>query len=122
MISGLNLHEIALDVLGSSGQIMLAAYVSTAPNAAGYDVPTYAAQVEITGGVYAVPRARYQALGLDYAKRYVTLYTSHPVRTIERDSAGDRITWDGRTYVCESATDWRTQYGWRKVLCLEVPA
>jgi hypothetical protein len=93
-----------------------------ADNAAGYTVSTYAPAVPITGNVQPVPTRLYQALGLNFAREYVTLYTPAGVVTVGRDESGDRITYDGKQYVCESSTDWREQDGWSAIVAVRVPA
>lgn len=56
------------------------------------------------------------------AKAYCYLYTSANVRATARDREGDLLTFDGRTWLCESDQNWRAVDGWRKILCVEVPA
>jgi hypothetical protein len=91
-------------------------------NAAGYTVPSYAAPASITGNVQPVAQSAYQALGLNFERKYVTLYTPAGVVAVGRDESGDRITYNGETYVCESATDWKAQDGWQAILAVRVPA
>jgi hypothetical protein len=91
-------------------------------NAAGYTVATYAAAVPIRGNVQPVSQAKYQALGLDFNREYVTLHTPAGVVSVGRDESGDRITYNGATYKCESSTDWSGQAGWVSVVAVKVPA
>jgi hypothetical protein len=120
MILGGNLLTLAMGLVGPSGPIALRRFTGQEENAAGYQVPTYAAPAAIEGRVQPVPQRLYQALGLDLTKDYVTLYTPANVVAVDRDGAGDRITYNGRTYSCESATDWQAQDGWSSVLCVRV--
>lgn len=98
------------------------AFVSRAVNGAGEYVSTFAAPVDITGSMQAVNKKLYQALGLHLSKNYSTLYTSASVNATERDREGDLILWNGKTWQCESDQDWGAVDGWRKFLCVEVPA
>jgi hypothetical protein len=93
-----------------------------AENAAGYTVPTYAPAVPIRGNVQPVPQTKYQALGLDFNREYVTLHTPAGVVAVGRDESGDRITYNGATYLCESLTDWSGQAGWVAVVAVKVSA
>jgi hypothetical protein len=93
-----------------------------AENAAGYTVSTYAAPVPIAADVQPVPRTKYESLGLDFAREYVTVYTRAGVVTVGRDESGDRITYGGKTYVCESGTDWQARSGWQAIVAVKVPA
>jgi hypothetical protein len=95
---------------------------SRAENAAGYTVSTYAAAVPIRGTVQPVPQTKYQALGLDFNREYVALHTPAGVVSVGRDESGDRITYNGSTYLCESLTDWHAQAGWAVVVAVKVPA
>jgi hypothetical protein len=121
MIPGINLYSMATSVIGVQS-IAHKAFVSRATNAAGYDVPTYATAATITGSMQAVPRTLYQEMGLDLAKNYANLYTSAVIKDVQRNGSGDLVVWNGKTWQCESQTDWSAQDGWRSVLCVEVPA
>lgn len=120
MIFGGNLLGLALGVLGSQSPTW-ERFTGRAANAAGYQVPTYAAPVAIAGSVQPIPTRLFQALGLDFQKEYVTLYTPADVVGVGRDESGDRITYNGERYLCESATDWQTQAGWVAIVAVKVP-
>lgn len=93
-----------------------------AENAAGYTVPTYAAPVNIEGSVQPVSQSRYQQLGLDFNREYVTLRTRAGVVAVGRDESGDRFTYDGKVYVCLSEDDWHAQAGWAAIVAARVKA
>lgn len=114
-----NLLTLAMGVTGSQ-TVQWQRFKSRTTNAAGHKVPVYYDAASLRGSVQPVPQSRYQALGLDFAKEYVTLYTLAGVVGVERDGAGDRIVWNGKTYNAESDTDWTAQAGWRAVLCVRI--
>lgn len=120
-IPGVNIMGLALSVIRPQ-PVQWAAFTGRTTNAAGLDVPTWAAPVAIRGSVQDVDRAQMQTLGLDMLQEYVNVYTSNPVKTVQRDGSGDRIIYNGNTYSCESSADWYAQDGWVAVLCVKVPA
>lgn len=121
MIALGNLLALAQGVVGVQ-PVTWERFTGRAENAAGYSVNSYAPAVPIQGTVQPVPQALYQRLGLDFKREYVTLYTVAGVVSVGRDESGDRITHDGKTYLCESSTDWQAQAGWSSVLAVRVKA
>ena len=125
IVPGSNLLSLALRVSAplTLGAARIRRYQGRATNAAGFDVPTYADSVDLPADTCAqpVPRNRYQMQGLDYAKDYITIYTTASCACTDRDTNGDVIEWDGRLWLCASKTAWRTVDGWEKVVCVEVP-
>ncbi len=119
----MNLLTLALGVCGSQ-PVTWERVTGRADNAAGYTVSNYAAPAPIRGSVQPVPQRLYQQLGLDFERKYVTLYTVAGVVAVGRDESGDRITYNGEAYICESATDWLAQAGWVAILAVKakVPA
>lgn len=120
-IPGANLLSIALRVIQPQ-TLSHEAFQSREVNSAGDFVSVYAAPVDIEGSMQAVNKRLYQELGLNLAKNYSQLYTSADVRPTSRDREGDRITFGGKVWLCESDMNWASVDGWRKLLCVEVPA
>jgi len=120
-IPGANLLGIALRVIQPQ-TLSHEAFVSREPNSAGDFVSVYAAPVDIQGSMQAVNKKLYQELGLNLAKNYSQLYTQANVQPTARDREGDRITFGGKVWLCESDMNWGVVDGWRKLLCVEVPA
>lgn len=117
----MNLLGLALGIVGKQ-RPMLAKFTGQTTNAAGHRVPSYAAPVAVDASVQPVPQKAYQALGLDFNKEYVSVYTAAGVVATSREGKGDKLTYDGKTYYCESATDWQAQAGWVNVVAVRVPA
>lgn len=116
-----NLLGLAQSVVGVQ-PVTLAKFTGRVENAAGYQVPSYAAPVPIKATVQPIPQAKYQALGLDWNHEYVTLFTPAGVVTVGRDASGDKVTFAGGSYLCESATPWSAQAGWSSIVAVKVPA
>lgn len=120
-VPGSNLLALAMGPIASQ-QLGWRAFVSRTTNAPGDVVSTFASEVQIYGSFQPVNKALYQQLGLDLAKSYWNLYTSADVHPTARDCEGDMLSYNGKTYQAESDQDWRGPDGWRKLLCVEVPA
>jgi hypothetical protein len=121
MVPGSNLLARAMGPIARQ-TLQHRAFVSRSTNAAGDYVSVFADPVAITGSFQAINRATYQLLGLNLQKSYANLYTQAAVRTLERDREGDLLTFAGKTWQAESDQDWSAVDGWRKILCVQVPA
>lgn len=120
-VPGSNLLSIALRVIRPQ-TLGHRAFVSRSVNAAGDWVSVFATSVDITGSMQTVNLKLKQQLGLNLTKNYQTLYTQAVVNAVTRDREGDLLTYGGKTWQAESDMNWTPQDGWRKVLCVEVPA
>ena len=96
------------------------AFAGRVTNEIGLDVSEYADPVDIQASVQAVPRSTYEQLGLDFQKRYITIYTKAAIADLKRGVSGDMAEFDGKTYQAVSATDWMGMDGWQSILCVEV--
>ena len=90
-------------------------------NGIGIDIPSYAPSVLLRGSVQPVPRTLFQELGLDWKRKYITIFNFHQVTGVERDSAGDRVDFDGKEFQVLSEDEWTNLDGWSETLCVEVP-
>lgn len=115
-----NLLSLAMGVVGGQ-PLQLSKFLGRTTNAAGYHESTYAAPVAIQGHAQPVPRKLYQALGLNFERAYITIYTPANVVTVARDGSGDKVTYDGATWICEEATTWAAQAGWVVVTAIKAP-
>lgn len=114
MIPGINLFAVASGLIANDS-VTWQAFSSRARNALGNWVNTYAAPEIIKGSVQPIEASEYQALGLDMSKRYVTLFTSHNVQHVKRESGPDRFEWNGARWEAQGGDDWYNQDGWREV-------
>lgn len=117
-----NLLSLAMGALGQAHAVTWEHCTGRTTNAAGYMVPSYAAPAPITGNVQPIPKAAYEANGLDATREYVMFRTPAGVVGVGRDESGDRITYDGKTYLCESLADWVSQNGWAAIVAVRIPA
>ena len=120
MFPGNNILNAAFSAIGKQ-TVQYTKYLGKATNAAGLDEPNFAAAVPVLGSVQAIPRSKYEYLGLDFQKNYVMFYTSSCVLDLQRDVAGDRFTFGKKKYQCQSKTDWCAIDGWSSVLSVEIP-
>lgn len=95
-------------------------FVSRSTNEIGYNVPVYEEAVNITGSFQPIPRNMYEAYGLDLLKNYATFYTSSTLADVGRDSNGDRIIFNGKTWQVQSSNDWAAVDGWQGLLCVQI--
>lgn len=117
-IPGSNLLNSAFRVIASQ-QVKYYRFVSRDKNAAGVYIPSYAKPVGARGSVQPVPRTRYEAMGLDFQKNYVTIFVEKSVIDIARDVAGDLFVYNAVVYHAESKTNWFGQDSWVAVVCVE---
>lgn len=120
MIPGANLLSQALSVIAPQSVVYFA-FTGRTVTATRREVSAYAAGVTINAGsVQAVPRTRYQAMGLDNSKSYVTWFVPRSVLGVERDRGTDQFAWAGRRYDVLAITPWFAQDGWVEILGIDV--
>lgn len=119
-VPGSNLLLEALDVIASQ-PVQYLRFLSNTTTGAGRNVPSFAPAVPVNiGSVQAVPLNRYQFLGLDLEKDYVTWFVPQNVVGVERDSAGDRIKYAGKLWQLQSTNSWFAQDGWLSIVCVGI--
>lgn len=118
-VPGSNLFRAASRLIRPT-PVMYYPYVSRTQNAAFQWVATYGTPFELEASVQAVDRNSYVEYGLDFQKNYVRIYVSEDVIDIERDSSGDKFTWNGKAYQIESQNTWFAMDGWASTLAVEV--
>lgn len=114
-----NLLASALTVI-SPDPFLLGRVTGRTKSLKGQYVSTYAEPTTEYGSIQAVPRNRYQSLGLDWNKNYIQIYTIQPIQDLNRDTGGDRITYNGRFFDVLSNNDWSVIDGWNGVLAVDV--
>lgn len=114
-----NLLSLAASVIPQQ-QLMWEQFTHREMMPGGKWVNRYAEPQNITGSIQAVDLKSYQNLGFDTAKRYWTLFTSHPVKMTTEDGAPDIIHWQGKRMEPVGETPWDNQDGWRGVYLVEI--
>lgn len=121
MLPGMNLYQMATQVIGKSAYTFFAE-VSRTLDSRGAWVTSYAQGVPLADSIQAVSRSLYEKLGLELSKYYVMIYTDNPLLVVERDTSGDQIEFNGDRYQLLSESDWSPQDGWRGVLAVRLSA
>lgn len=120
MIPGDNILLEALELI-SSQTVKHFKATTRVQNAAGFWVSSFAAGVDIpVGSVQAVPRNRFQVLGLEYEKYYVTWFVPANIVSMERDTSGDQFEWNGDRFDVLTVTDWYGQDGWLEAVGVRI--
>ncbi len=117
---GSNLFRRAIRLIKPS-QIQYLQAIGRTKNAARQWITEYAAAVTITASVQAVNRAKYQYMGLDFAKNYVKVFSNSNVVSLNRDAGVDRFIIAGVTYQVDDNNNWFLQDGWTSCLAIELP-
>lgn len=113
MIPGTNLLNMALGLITPTTGIIYFRNTGRVANAKGVWIPTFNDGVPIdSGNAQPVPRNRFQNLGLDYQKNYITWFVPMSLVDASRDMSGDEIQYDGQRWKVESKTDWYSRDGW----------
>ena len=115
MIPGINLFQVASSIIATD-TVIWSRFVSRSRDALGQWVSVYAEPETIKGSVQPIEARSYQALGLDMSKRYVTLFTSHNVQHVKRETSPDKFEWNGGIWEAQGGDDWFAQDGWREVI------
>ena len=118
-VPGSNLLKKAFKVIGKDA-FLYRQFDKRETNSVGIDVPSYLPDVELKGSVQAVPRRLYQLHGLDWKKKYITIFSSDKIDGPDRDTSGDRLTFNGKLYQALEENDWTPIDGWNGVMCVQI--
>ena len=89
-------------------------------NEYGNKVDTYDNGIEFEGSVQAVDSKMYQALGLDFSKKYIQIFSSLNINNVNRGQVSpDKIIWNNKEYLVVNCSDWYKQDGWTNILAVE---
>ena len=120
MIPGSNLLAQALNLIASQPVTYYRATGRTTTGAGRY-ISTFApAAPQALGSVQAVPRDKFQVLGLELERDYIYWYVPADVVPLERDISGDQIEWNGDRWQLVTSTWWYQQDGWTAVMCVKI--
>lgn len=118
-VPGLNLLAMALGLIASETVEYFGA-ASRAKQVNGTYLTTYAPSVTVEEcSVQAIDRTKYQAMGLDFQKTYITWYVPNQAfTTVKRGTSGDVIEWNGGRYQLSNGIDWTGQDDWGSAVCV----
>lgn len=95
-------------------------YKSNTVDEYGHKVDTYEEGIEFEGSVQAIDSKMYQELGLDFSRKYIQIYSSLNINTVNQSQeAPDKIVWNGKNYLVTSCYDWYVQDGWTNIVAVE---
>ena len=81
-------------------------------NELGVKVATYGPWAHCKGSVQPVQRSRYEALGLDWAKNYISIWGSIVLTDLSTAKQPSQILWQGSLWNVTALTEWNPHNGW----------
>lgn len=118
-VPGSNLLEDAFEAIETM-EVLVSHQGERVKNAVGQYITPFEPPVAFEGSVQAVNRSAYQQLGLDFSKKYVTIYLCADVHSFTRNTSGDRITVGTKNFEIVSDLDWFEIDGWVGLLCVQL--
>lgn len=94
-------------------------YKSTTVNDYGVKQDVYETGIDFEGSVQAIDSKMYQEFGLDFAKKYIQIFSSLNIQNVEGQKTPDKIVWKGKEYLVENCSDWYMQDGWTNIIAVE---
>jgi len=123
MIPGSNLLAAALTLIASQSVRYYRNTGQSPPNVRGQLVGVFEPGVDIgQGSVQAVPLTRYEVLGLDREKHYVSWFVPINALGVGRERSGDQFEYNGRRFDIVNETNWHAQDGWVSVIGVDIGA
>lgn len=119
-VPGVNVLGLALGLIARQA-VTVFRFVENVGQSNGVDFPTYAPGVPAQGSVQPMSDKTKHEMGLDWNDTWVSLFTAAPLRTVERDGAGDVFVYLGEYYHAQGRTDWMGQDGWNEILAVAIP-
>ena len=132
MITGLNILNAALSVIPHSS-VEYQKFISKTVNDFGVTVQSFSEPKRVKAivesgivnaiGGNGVELKDYKDMGLDWSKRYITVWLSYVGLEPPADRDGsDRILWDGKTFSVIQVEDRGDYDGWQRCFCVEIKA
>lgn len=119
MTPGADLLSIALTVINPQ-EVLYRRFLGQELNEARIKVDKWEVPFTIFGSVQRVKRDKYAELGLDFSRRYVTLYASLDIKDIHRENNGDQFNFGDRTYQVVSDGNWFLMDGWASCIAVDI--
>jgi len=116
---GSNLLKIAQRVIKFQ-RVFWHQFAARAEDELGEFVSFYNAPQVIKGSWQPVNRARYEALGLDFARRHYNFFTANDVLGVTEGRGTDLIDYQGKRHEVVDVQPWAQEDGWNQVLVVEV--
>lgn len=119
IVPGSNLLRIAGKMIRFQ-RVQWRAWTGRTENHLGQWVSEYGPPVTIRGSWQPVSRERFARQGLEFARKYVNFYTSHPVRGVETNRGADLLDYRGWRYEVVNVEPWGAEDGWSHILAVRV--
>lgn len=114
-----NLQALASSVIPQQ-TVLHHRFVGNVTNDMGYNVPTYALPVAITGSFQAMTAQDAAKLGLSIRQVNATFYTSADIALAGEGTQPDRIEYGEKLYEVIGVTDFKAQDGWAQYVLVAV--
>lgn len=89
-------------------------------NDRGLDVDTYSPAESFTGSIQPVDRSKYEYMGLDATKGYITVYTTQIIVDLTRTHNPDHIEYGGRRYKVLNRSDWHSPADFNGLMAMDI--
>lgn len=119
MIPGANLLAMAFSVIAPQ-EIQYRKFTGRTKNAQFQFVPSFGPFFPMMASCQRVPRSQYVQFNLEFQRNYIQVYASFDMIDLDRDTAGDQFTYNGRLYQLESQGTWFAQDGWATCLAVDI--
>ena len=118
---GSNTLAMAMSVLGRT-PVSYFKFSGRTTNAGGVMLTTYSSAVTISSGsVQAISKQKYEALGLDWEKSYISWYVPNlDAVDLARDVSGDVIEVLGRRWQLMGSNNWLLIDGWKSLVAVDI--
>ncbi len=112
---------MALSVLGRTA-VSYFKFAGRTTNAGGVMFTMYSAAVTVsTGSVQAINKKKYEELGLDWEKSYISWYVPNlDAVDLARDVSGDVIEVLGRRWQLMGSNNWYLIDGWKSLIAVDI--
>ncbi len=95
-------------------------FTGRALNSRGQYYNTYGEAATRLGSIQALRTKQIALASLDMTQTYIKILDTELVKILSRSDNAGRVTYDGYYYrpIPEGASDWSTQGGWNRVICV----
>lgn len=114
----MNILNLALS-LQKKQTISYEKFIGQTENDLGEDIPSYDEPINLVGSFQPLNQNLYKQNGFDLNKKYFIFYTSNNLDGIDRDSSGDKVSYNGYTYQATHKDNWFAYDGFVGITLVE---
>lgn len=100
-------------------QFILRRWSAITTDERGIDAPIYEPDISVDGSIQAVPRTKYVAMGLDFKKDYLTIYSDELILGPSQNRGADKIEYQNKVYTVLSENEWLFQFDFSGILAVK---